>query len=286
MTIASRQDELTPVPRYFTHTLIKGVIPMTESFVFHRRALSEAIVSGLTSEESLVDDSEGLFLAAPRGTGKSTFLCQDLILACEEQGWEVVYIDLWTHQHVDLSLLVNRAIMAKLRSYAAQIKTSLNTASFDAASLSKVLTWDFSHRMVLDDATLTEALQALHDTTGRIIILFIDEAQLALTTAPGMNAMFALKAARDAISQEAVKPGLRLVFTSSRRDKLAQLMLGQDQNHHCQIDCAFADPLEPPTDQRTVQHHHFTRPCWPLFHQLPVCLCSECSADHVPNGGD
>lgn len=63
------------------------------------------------------------------------------------------------------------------------------------------------------------------------MVLVIDEAQHALTTEAGINAMFALKAARDQLNQgrEGEGSGLHLVFTGSNRDKLAHLVLGKSQ---------------------------------------------------------
>src|SRR5690606_16360217 len=61
------------------------------------------------------------------------------------------------------------------------------------------------------------------------VVLIVDEAQHALNSGNGINAMFALKAARDAMNQGADTEGLRLVFTGSSRDKLAQLVLNRQQ---------------------------------------------------------
>lgn len=54
-----------------------------------------------------------------------------------------------------------------------------------------------------DGATLTQALQILQ-TLKEDVVLIIDEAQQVLTTHNGMNAMFALKAARDGLNRENV----------------------------------------------------------------------------------
>jgi hypothetical protein len=198
------------------------------SFVFHRPVLAESIVAGLAGE-GLIDYSSGLFLAAPRRTGKSTFLRQDLMPACEQRGWEVVYVDLWTNRHSDPGLLIERAIMARLQGYTPRIKKLLSAAGVDSVSLHRTLTWDLSQPALPDKATLTEALQALHEASGRLVILFVDEAQHALNSELGMNTMFALKAARDALTLGVKQPGLRLVFTGSSRDKLAQLVLSRNQ---------------------------------------------------------
>ena len=46
-------------------------------------------------------DADGLFLAAPRRTGKSTFLKGDLRPALEAMGAEVIYLDFWTNLRHD-----------------------------------------------------------------------------------------------------------------------------------------------------------------------------------------
>jgi hypothetical protein len=63
-------------------------------FVFRRPALASSIADGLVGA-GLQDFTSGLFLAAPRRTGKSTFLREDLIPHCQARGWLTVYVDLW-----------------------------------------------------------------------------------------------------------------------------------------------------------------------------------------------
>ena len=75
-------------------------------------------------------------------------------------------------------------------------------------------------------------IEALTYIRGRSIsnaFIIIDEAQHALSSDEGMNTMFALKAARDALNQGGNRPGLRLVCTGSSRDKLGQLVLNTRQ---------------------------------------------------------
>ncbi|MGO3207434.1 MAG: hypothetical protein ACTIJ3_10945 [Halomonadaceae bacterium] len=202
------------------------MVPRT--FVFHRPTLAASIVAGLAGE-SLLDYSSGLFLASPRHTGKSTFLRQDMMPACEQRGWEVIYVDLWSSPHSDPGVLIERAIMAKLQSYASRIKQPLSTGGSHVVRLYRTLPWDQSQPTLPDGVTLVEALQALHEVSGYPVVLFIDEAQHALNSERGMNAMFALKAARDALTLGVKQPGLRLVFTGSSRDKLAKLVMSRDQ---------------------------------------------------------
>jgi hypothetical protein len=83
-----------------------------------------------------------------------------------------------------------------------------------------------------DGVTLTEAFKVIVARTGKPTALIVDEAQQALATAGGVNAMFSLKAARDALNQGGGSkegPALLLVFTGSHRDKLSNFVLKRDQ---------------------------------------------------------
>jgi len=69
----------------------------------------------------------------------------------------------------------------------------------------------------------------LQQVCGTLVVLIVDEAQHALNSENGVNAMFALKAARDHLNAGPGPDGLRLVFTGSSRDKLANLVLKSRQ---------------------------------------------------------
>lgn len=68
----------------------------------------------------------------------------------------------------------------------------------------------------------------LSENEKKKIVLMIDEAQHALTTEKGSDALFALKAARDELNSSKFY-GLRIVATGSNRDKLALLKNSKDQ---------------------------------------------------------
>ncbi len=70
-------------------------------------------------------------------------------------------------------------------------------------------------------------MKALSNANGHSIVLVIDEAQQALTTSDGINALFALKAARDELNLAG--KGLQVIATGSNRDKLAMLVNGREQ---------------------------------------------------------
>ncbi len=61
-----------------------------------------------------------------------------------------------------------------------------------------------------------------------MIVLIVDEAQHAITSERGNDALFALKAARDELNSSR-HMGLRVVATGSNRDKLAMLRNSRDQ---------------------------------------------------------
>lgn len=62
---------------------------------FPRTALADELVSTLQGKAVFSDAHNGLFLAAPRRTGKTTFLRGDLLPALERAGIVPVYVDLW-----------------------------------------------------------------------------------------------------------------------------------------------------------------------------------------------
>ena len=196
--------------------------------LFHRTDLANKLVSDLAGE-SFLDYSSGLFLAAPRRTGKSTFLRNDLIPACDKRGWLPVYVDLWTNQDIDPSELISGAIGTTLGEYENSFKKVVKKAGIDKINLLRTLNWDFSKPQLPPSATLSQALDVLHQVAGKPIILIIDEAQHALSSQQGINTMFALKAARDHLNSGVGTDGIRLVFTGSSRDKLANLVLKSKQ---------------------------------------------------------
>ncbi|MGE8325190.1 hypothetical protein [Pseudomonas urmiensis] len=196
--------------------------------IFKRELLAKALANDLAGE-SLVDYSSGMFLAAPRRTGKSTFLNNDLIPECTRRGWLPVYVDLWADREADPADLISAAIGNALGQYQSALEKVAKKAGIDKINLLRTLSWDFSKPRLPQGTTLTQALGVLHEVAGKMVVLVIDEAQHALNTESGINAMFALKAARDQLNRGSDPDGLRLVFTGSSRDKLANLVLKSKQ---------------------------------------------------------
>jgi len=96
------------------------------------------------------------------------------------------------------------------------------------------LSFDLDKLGIPGGATLAEGLAALIRKSGGPVVVVVDEAQQALKTEAGREAMFALKSARDTINLDPTltnghPAALGLVFTGSHRDKLASLVTGRDQ---------------------------------------------------------
>jgi hypothetical protein len=161
-------------------------------FSFRRPELAVELANSLEGK-GLVDASSGLFLAAPRRTGKSTFLREEFVPEAEKRGWIAVYVDLWADLARDPALLIADALKNE------------------------------------KGMTLSDALANLSEATGKPIVLIIDEAQSALISESGVNAMFAIKAARDRLNQRVSNAKLYIILTGSHRDKLAHLVIKKDQ---------------------------------------------------------
>lgn len=200
---------------------------MSSDHFFHRHQLAEELAARILSTAILAPARSGLFLAAPRRTGKSTFLREDLIPALEAAGAAVLYIDLWADKTVD----PGHAIVTMVRS-ALGVEDGFLLKAFRKAGLDKVaiggLNFDVSRVGLGTGITLSAALAALSDALKRPIVLIIDEAQQAATTPSGNDALFALKAARDELNSSN-HHGLRIVATGSSQAKLALLRASKDQ---------------------------------------------------------
>lgn len=196
--------------------------------LLRRDQLAKTLAQDLAGE-SLVDYSSGMFLAAPRRTGKSTFLNNDFIPECVQRGWLPVYVDLWSDRDAAPADLISGAIGSALGSFESALAKAAKKAGIDKINLLRTLSWDFTRPQLPAGTTLAQALAVLHQVSGQMVVLIIDEAQHALNSEDGLNAMFALKAARDQLNRGAGPDGLRLVFTGSSRDKLANLVLKSKQ---------------------------------------------------------
>ena len=189
---------------------------------FPRTALAQELVTALQGRSLLGDAHNGLFLAAPRRTGKSTFLQGDLRPALQAAGVVVVYVDLWADVRRDPGGLIADAIARALQPQLGLVARTARKAGLDKVKLGG-LEVDTSKIGKVDGLNLTEALRLLHESAGQPVALIVDEAQHALTSEAGEAAMTALKSARDQLN----RPGsvnLMLVMSGSDRDKLLRLV--------------------------------------------------------------
>jgi hypothetical protein len=190
---------------------------------YPRTALAEELAADLQGRAGFSDAHNGLFLAAPRRTGKSTFLQGDLVPALQRAGIVVVYVDLWADAARDPGVLIASAIGQALEPHLGLVARAAKKSGIEAVNLAGWLQVDIGRIGRIDGLTLVDALRALHETAGKPVALIIDEAQHALTSEAGETAMSALKSARDQMN----RPGavnLMLVMSGSDRDKLLRLV--------------------------------------------------------------
>ena len=190
---------------------------------FPRPQLAQELVDALLGKSTLGDVHNGLFLAAPRRTGKSTFLQEDLRPALERAHVVVAYVDLWSDMRRDPGALIADAIGRALAQRLGVVGKAAKAAGLESITIAGTLKIDTSRIGKVDGVTLPEALRALHEIARSPVALLIDEAQHALTSEDGEATMAALKSARDQLN----RPGtvnLLLVMSGSDRDKLLRLV--------------------------------------------------------------
>lgn len=196
--------------------------------IFYHRPELAARLSKLIIQISVGSSaSSGVFLAAPRRTGKSTFAREDLRPALEKAGAIVLYADLWQDLTKDPGLVIVEAIREAVGRNDGFITRLAKASGIDKVAVGG-LNFSLDKIGLGKDIDLTTALVALSDESQKLIVLMIDEAQHAITTEAGVAALFALKAARDELNSSR-HHGLRIVCTGSNRDKLAMLRNSKDQ---------------------------------------------------------
>jgi hypothetical protein len=89
-------------------------------FSFHRPLLAKQLCSAL-SGGGIIDAKSGMFLAAPRRVGKSTFLREDLVPEVKSMGWFPLYVDLWANKEADPGVIIGEAIKSALASFQGRI---------------------------------------------------------------------------------------------------------------------------------------------------------------------
>ncbi|MEX8518159.1 MAG: ATP-binding protein [Leptothrix sp. (in: b-proteobacteria)] len=195
--------------------------------VFHRPELARRLAEQVLYAPPSSASSSGLFLAAPRRTGKSTFMREDLRPALEAAGALVVYADLWENRKADPGAVIVAALRSALAPHEGVVTRLARSAGLDGVKVGG-LSFSLDRVGLGREVSLVQALVALSDEIGRPIVLIIDEAQHAISTEAGSDALFALKAARDELNSSR-HHGLRVVATGSNQDKLAMLRASKEQ---------------------------------------------------------
>ncbi|AEI81665.1 hypothetical protein CNE_BB1p02410 (plasmid) [Cupriavidus necator N-1] len=194
---------------------------------FRREELATNLAKKVLEVSPTSASSSGLFLAAPRRTGKSTFLREDLRPALEKEGALVLYVDLWEDRSADPGETIVHMVRAELAKHEGVITRLARSAGMEKVAVGG-LSFSLDRIGLGDGISLSTALAELSDEVKRPIALVIDEAQQAIASEKGNDALFALKAARDELNSSR-HFGLRVVATGSNRDKLAMLRAGRDQ---------------------------------------------------------
>lgn len=259
--------------------IIHVEIIMDKDPIYHRPELAQRLAAMLLGRDPLsAAGRSGLFLSAPRRTGKSTFLRSDLIPAVEKAGAIAIYVDLWADKTRDAADLIAEAIRDAFASHTGSLARGLRALQRIKKAAAKGELAGFKGEFGFEletigqphGPTLTKALEALHRRIGKPIILIIDEAQHALSTERGADTLFALKAARDALNLVAKTPQLAIVATGSARGKIADMVMRRNQ-------AFFGASVEtfPPLGEPFVQHlvsamlsHRLPKDRMPSAHRL------------------
>jgi len=226
--------------------------------IYHRPELAQRLAAMLLGNDPLSGAGRsGLFLSAPRRTGKSTFLRNDLIPTVEKAGAIAIYVDLWADKTRDAADLIADAIRDALAAHTGRLARGLRAlqrikkagAKGELAGFKGEFGFELETIGQPHGTTLAKALEALHRRLDKPVVLIIDEAQHALSTETGADTLFALKAARDALNLAAKKPQLAILATGSARGKIADMVMRRNQAFYGASVETF-----PPLGEPFVQH--------------------------------
>ena len=103
--------------------------------LFKRTELANEVADKILFTSPTSASSSGLFLAAPRHTGKSTFLREDLRPQLEAKGALVLYVDLWENRQTDPGDAIVNAIRTELAKHDGVIKRLVKSTGLDKISI-------------------------------------------------------------------------------------------------------------------------------------------------------
>ncbi|PLP98919.1 ATP-binding protein [Cupriavidus pauculus] len=228
---------------------------------FRRHALACELAALLVDSEGKRTARSGVVRTAPRGTGKSVFLNNDLASALRRRGAVVIVADLAKNADADPADLIAKAVLETLKAHEGAIAQLARRVGLERIGFGGV-SFLVSHP-TSDGMWLSEALEALSDRTRRAIVLILDEAQQCLTTQRGTSLLTVLKAARDSLNIS--HDGMRIMATGSHRAKLMTL-LGRSKVFFCSKRISL-----PPLDGEFLDWFH-------QHHGLPASLGPDACA--------
>jgi hypothetical protein len=189
---------------------------------FPRPVLARAFADDLLGADKLSDARNGVFLAGARRTGKTRFLTVDLTQELEQRGCLVLYADLWEDGASTPEALIRAKIDAALKPYAPALQKLAAKVGVGKINVTGAGGVDVAATASTAGLTLHACLERLAAASEKQLVLIVDEAQDAITSDAGQNAMRALKSARDQF--QAQSRNLLLVMAGSHRDKLMRLV--------------------------------------------------------------
>ncbi len=126
-------------------------------FSFRRPNLAANYCDALVGT-GIIDARSGLFLAAPRRTGKSTFLREDLLPAMLDRGWTTVYVDLWSNRAADPANLIAAAVKSALSKFNGVITKLAKATGLEKVNVFGALSLNFHSLDLPPNVTLLDAL--------------------------------------------------------------------------------------------------------------------------------
>lgn len=192
--------------------------------IFHRPELARRLAADLMSD---FYDS-GMFLTAPRRTGKSTFIQHDLKPALEAgHGALVLYVDLWERRKEDPGAVVEGLVEQALTSCEASSSGLLRRLRLSRLKAPGV-ELEVSRQESGQRLSLFQSLERLAKRSGKPVVLIVDEVQQTQTTAYGRDVLYMLKSARDQLNGRD-RVMFRFLATGSHNEKIECLVSDKHQ---------------------------------------------------------
>src|SRR3989338_6852766 len=125
---------------------------------YPRTRLAADLANALQGKTAFSDAPNGLFLAAPRRTGKSTFLQSDLVPELLRRHVVVVYVDLWADQKREPGSLIAEAVGRALQKQLGTVSKTAKAVGLESITIAGIKI-DTSKIGRVDGATLVDALR-------------------------------------------------------------------------------------------------------------------------------